>query len=279
MSIIATAVNRVQSRLSTVELVHASHPTWPFSTSLPKRPLRISVLDSSFNPPTLAHLALANSLRPNDADDYDARLLLLSVRNADKALGPGDATLVQRVEMMRLLTRHITNTPDNVAIAIINEPTFVGKSSQLLSFLRQRFSDPGGAECPRIQLSFILGFDTLERLVAPRYYGSAEQMLSALRKFLSPPPDGDDSFIVCARRHDTIPKTEAGHVNNDSDLSKLQYVQEFVNSGRIAMIDIGAVERTISSTAVRSAGDSSWESYVNDTIAQYIRQHGLYLKK
>ncbi len=275
MSKIAAAVNRVQSRLSTVELVHASHPTWPFPASLPKRPLRISVLDSSFNPPTLAHLALANSLRPAGTDDYDARLLLLSVRNADKTLSPGDATLVQRVEMMRLLSQHITNTPDNVAIAIINEPTFVGKSSQLLSFLRQRFSDAGGAECPRIQLSFILGFDTLERLVAPKYYGSVEQMHSALRKFLSPPPDGDNSYIVCAHRHGTI----RGQINNDSDLSKLQYVQEFINCGRIAMIEIGAVERTMSSTAVRSAGDSSWESYVTDTIAQYIQQHGLYLKK
>ena len=267
---IAAAVTRVQSRLSTVELVHASHPTWPFPASLPKRPLRISVLDSSFNPPTLAHLALANSLRPGaDTDDYDARLLLLSVRNADKTLSLGDATLVQRVEMMRLLSGHITNTPDNVAIAVINEPTFVGKSPQLLSFLRQRISDADDAECSRIQLSFILGFDTLERLVAPRYYASGEQMLSALRKFFSPPPDGDDSFVVCAHRHDT----------QVSDLSKLQYVQEFVNSGRIAMIDIGEAQRTMSSTAVRSAGDSSWKSYVNDTIAQYIQQHGLYLTK
>lgn len=107
------------------------------------QPLRISILDSSFNPPTRAHLALAQSKPPKrifvpgterqsnvssttvkprrpsagsgdavvtqerkpeyNEDDYDARLLLLSVRNVDKTLKPGDATFVQRVEMMSQL--------------------------------------------------------------------------------------------------------------------------------------------------------------------------------
>ncbi|KAF8740077.1 hypothetical protein AX14_008712 [Amanita brunnescens Koide BX004] len=179
MSSIAAAIARVQSRKSTLELL-SSPPKWPLPTEPAKTPLTISILDSSFNPPTRAHLALANSRRPHGSDDYDARLLLLSVRNADKTLKPGDATHVQRVAMMRLLSHHITNTPDNVAVAIIDEPTFVGKSSQLRSFLKQRIWDAGAVECPPIQLSFILGFDTLERLVAPRYYGSVEQMTLAL---------------------------------------------------------------------------------------------------
>ena len=273
MTSIAAAIARIQSRLSAVELVF-SHPKWPLPASPTKTALRISVLDSSFNPPTIAHLALANSLPPGGRDDYNARLLLLSVYNADKTLKPGDATHVQRVEMMRLLSHHITHTPDNVAVAIVGEPTFVGKSSQLLSFLKQRILDVGAVECPPIQLSFILGFDTLERIVAPRYYnGSVEQMHVALRKFLSPPPDGDDSYVVCARRNDPS--------NHSSDPSKLQYIREFISSGRIVMIDIGATESIASSTIVRNTigpNDSSWKSYVNDSIAHYIQQNGLYMR-
>ncbi|OAX39717.1 hypothetical protein K503DRAFT_61401 [Rhizopogon vinicolor AM-OR11-026] len=58
-------LQKVQRQESTVELVYTSHERWPFSP-LPVHPqpkpdtIRISVLDSSFNPPTSAHLALVN---------------------------------------------------------------------------------------------------------------------------------------------------------------------------------------------------------------------------
>ncbi|KAI0348751.1 hypothetical protein OH77DRAFT_1432625 [Trametes cingulata] len=105
-----TLLQRIQKGLSVVELIHMSHPRWLFLPTAPPT-LHISVLDSSFNPPTLAHLALANALPPPPADvppgsqpdDFDARLLLLSVRNADKQLKPGDATYEQHMEMMVLL--------------------------------------------------------------------------------------------------------------------------------------------------------------------------------
>jgi nicotinamide-nucleotide adenylyltransferase len=109
------------------------------------RILRVSILDSSFNPPTCAHLALARSkptlrknasfsgqntvpgsqsehittnenaqslhhsfdLAENGEGDYDARLLLLSVRNVDKTLKAGDATYEQRIEMMYALAREL----------------------------------------------------------------------------------------------------------------------------------------------------------------------------
>ncbi|KAF8896471.1 hypothetical protein BD779DRAFT_1726717 [Infundibulicybe gibba] len=97
-------VQRLRQSHSThpVELVAMSHALWPLSRGIAKMPpadvpLRILVLDSSFNPPTRAHLALINSPRPTDRSpdptisdgDYDAKLLLLSVRNADKPLGLG----------------------------------------------------------------------------------------------------------------------------------------------------------------------------------------------
>src|SRR3984885_1929810 len=83
-------LHRVQAGFSPVELIYTPHDRWPIPhprlTPLIRRPLQVLVLDSSFNPPTLAHLALANFPRPfdpqtqdtqtnpNPEDDYDAKL-------------------------------------------------------------------------------------------------------------------------------------------------------------------------------------------------------------
>ena len=159
-----------------------------------------------------------------------------------------------------------------IAIAIIDEPTFVGKSTQLLSFLKQRFVDMAVKD-KSVQLTFILGMDTLERLFTPHYYGSEEQMRLALRKFFSPPPEGDDSYVVCAHR------AQESYSGNAGIGVPIQHTHELMDTGRVAMIDIGTKESIYSSTAVRSrikSGDSSWQSYVTDDIAQYIIQNGFY---
>ena len=256
------------------------------------------MLDSSYNPPTLAHLALANSRRPSysqtqDAgpdnySDYDAKLLLLSVRNADKTMKPDDASYLQRLEMMALLAQHVVRNDGNatissmeapnVAIGIIDEPIFFNKSKNLLDFLRNRFISFTSATPPSLvydtQLTFMVGFDTLERLLSPRYYASESHMLSSLRKFLSPAPEGDNSRIVCAKRGPSMKPTA-------DDEAKLAIAQEFISSERIVFIDIADV-RTYSSTVVRSAisrPDSEvedWKKYVPGNIADYIIREKLY---
>ena len=90
-------LQRVQRGLSTLELVHTSHLRWPLPTTPGPHlapTLHISVLDSSFNPPTNAHAALARA--PLDAlgEQPDATLLLLSVTNADKAPKPGQTVIL-----------------------------------------------------------------------------------------------------------------------------------------------------------------------------------------
>jgi nicotinamide-nucleotide adenylyltransferase len=145
---ISSAIERVQQQVVSTALVYTTHERWPLSPvqPLPRSPLRISVLDSSFNPPTLAHLALVNAPNPSSpASGYDAKLLLLSVRNADKLLQEGDATLFQRLEMMSLLATRIRrddhDSPPNVAVGLVNEPTFVAKSSALRRFLDVRLAE------------------------------------------------------------------------------------------------------------------------------------------
>ncbi len=171
--------------------------------------------------PTLAHLGLANSLPPDTAihsdSDYSAKLLLLSVKNADKTLKPGDARYEQRLEMMHLLAKSMqplrtaetaqltTEEAANAAIAIIDEPTFVGKSRVLRQALvRILAGTPAPAPVVAIadiELTFLIGHDTLARLVSPRYYPSETAMLASLRTFMSADAAGGDrSRVVSAQR-------------------------------------------------------------------------------
>lgn len=285
-----------------VGLVFVPHDRWPIPRqSSSPRPLRISVLDSSFNPPTLAHLALARAPAPakdDDAGEYDARLLLLSVRNADKTLKPGDATYLQRLEMMFLLAQDIqrplllspeslgttaatmeSDSMSNVAIAIIDEPTFIGKSTALLSLFRSRLTALDALHSsPR--LTFLLGLDTLERLFATRYYPSEDSMLRSLHYFLGE-NEGEGSSVVCARR-------DPGSYPSSSSLEDEAIppqAQEFISTGRITMINIGAEERTFSSSQVRNerskgagkAPAERWDRFVTPGVSQYIRDKELYL--
>jgi nicotinamide-nucleotide adenylyltransferase len=301
-------LRRLHQGISRFELVYTPHPLWPLRPNTPctQTPLRLSILDASFNPPTRAHLGLANSRwSPPTAEEengtkihYDAKLLLLSVKNADKTLKPGDATYLQRLEMMALLLNHIrpdTSTLEeenpfnaNVAIAIIDEPTFVGKSATLLTHLRDRFT---AAQIEQeVELSFLVGMDTQERLFSPRYYASEEAMINSLRKFFSPAPEGDNSRIVCARRASVlISQPSSSFPSNQPSANKeLTLAQDFINSGRILVIDMGDELSTYSSTSVRRAvsslgvidhdqsGASAWRKLVTKDVADYIVRERLY---
>jgi len=319
MASLSMLIDRVHSGKSAVELAYTSHEQWPLPRSSIGDVLHVSVLDSSFNPPTLAHLALANAPCPFSLDsstsargppDYDAVLLLLSVRNADKKLNPGDATYVQRLEMMILLAKDIVrHQPDpnildhmqrsdspvplhtNVAVAIIDEPTFVGKSKTLLQFLRHRLSlihascttaDPPMVDVQLAaalnrpvspKLTFLVGMDTLERLFAPRYYPSEQAMLDSLRRLFS--SDHDDARVVCARR-----ALSGGLRKEDEEERKVLDVgHEFLLANRVTVIDIGEHERNISSTEIRNLlrmGDFTWREKVTPLVAEYVAERGLY---
>ncbi|KAH6909210.1 hypothetical protein BKA70DRAFT_1277801 [Coprinopsis sp. MPI-PUGE-AT-0042] len=276
------------------ELIWSSHAQWPWLPGSSRSPVRISVLDSSFNPPTLAHLALANSKRPSYSHEsrgtaYDAKILLLSVKNADKVMKPGDASYVQRLQMMGLLAQDISthdtvgDGQPNIAIGIIDEPTFVGKSKVLKEyFALQRPSSS-------TQLSFIVGMDTLERLFSPKYYPSPpgqqdtpneQVMVSVLSRMFSPAPGGDDSLVVCAKRS-ALPGDASQKAKGESGLdqtlaraSEMGWLNlkkdekgqgSFAEEGeagkvtsvdkdeRIRLIDIGDEESRFSSTAVRNS--------------------------
>ena len=264
--LVSAAITRLQRGATKVEFIHKPYSGWPYPRPHPRAltsspvatgvsAFRVAVLDSSFNPPTLAHRAL--SLLPAAASPTEARLLLLSVRNADKTPRPGDALPSQRVEMMVRLACDI-----NAAVALVDAPAFIHKAELLRTAL------PAGA-----QLAFIQGIDTLERFLAPRYYGdgSPEVMNAALRRFFA--PDGSDARIICARR-----AMEHGPPRRET--MTLEAEREWIRADCVSMVDIDDELQKISSSEVRAkvrARDDSWCRMVPNYIARYIEERNLYL--
>lgn len=288
----------LQSKASDVELIWTSDAWKTTSGTLSS----VSVLDSSFNPPTLAHLSLAlipplrsvGNTQTSTENSTSGYLLLLSVRNADKQLKAGDATFVQRLQMMILLAEemqshasvHLSQTFPHglpVAVAAIDEPTFAGKSTKVLKHLAQT------SESTTPTLTFILGYDTIIRFFNPKYYGAQENMRATLRTFF----DSEHSSIVCARRNSSPSVGSSSGKQPSQDDEEAAFlssddVRPFVESGTVRMVDIGAEEAAMSSTLVREAAASEGsavtasssgkglDAMVVPRIARYIREQSLY---
>ncbi|KAJ3219682.1 hypothetical protein HDU67_010044 [Dinochytrium kinnereticum] len=130
---------------------------WSSHQPTPSKPLLI--LDSSFNPPTLAHHHLAlQSL--HQLPQTHKLILLHAVANADKpATDPGD--LLNRVEMMRRFGGEVeVDGGCGVVLGVTTEGRFVDKARAV--------SRVWGGE-----VNWVVGLDTLTRLVDSKYYPGA----------------------------------------------------------------------------------------------------------
>lgn len=127
------------------------------------------VIPGSFNPPHDGHVQLAKSSL--DATDCEVAWFEISITNADKAsLQPDD--VVQRL----LGFLKLNDMPDHWGIIITNAPLFVQKVDLLnpLQVSRSFEVDP-------LPLHFVIGTDTLVRIIDPKYYDNSEdKMLQAL---------------------------------------------------------------------------------------------------
>ncbi|EGZ70968.1 hypothetical protein NEUTE2DRAFT_92821 [Neurospora tetrasperma FGSC 2509] len=177
------------------------HPQSPVPIPPTKRPHTLIVLDSSFNPPTLAHLRMATSAvhdvikkKRKGEDEKDMSglrlLLLLAVVNADKA--PKPAAFDQRLAMMWAFAHDVqralrgeagesTNevSPASVDISVdiglTSKPYFHEKSRVIAESKFYKPPKEEGEEDTMTQV-ILVGFDTLIRIFDPKYYGPATQV-------------------------------------------------------------------------------------------------------
>ncbi|KAI5784667.1 cytidylyltransferase family protein [Geopyxis carbonaria] len=117
----------------------------------PVQPGPLYILDSSFNPPTLAHASLVLSCKPKNL------LLLLAVQNADKA--PAPAEFEDRLAMMQLFEETLPSDI-TVDIGITKHARFMDKSIAVAEHYGTLANEQ----------VYLTGFDTLVRILDGKYY-------------------------------------------------------------------------------------------------------------
>jgi nicotinamide-nucleotide adenylyltransferase len=209
----------------------------------------LHILDSSFNPPTNAHLKLAQWSRPSTL------LLLLAIQNADKTAKP--ASFEHRLAMMNLLADKIKqdSQTSTTLIALSKHAKFVDKERDILiSFPHMK------------RVVWLVGYDTLIRILDRKYYpGTLEESLVAF---------WERNRLVCAVRGEDV--VERGYL----DKIRRGEVDGVPASWAEYITFIEPVGKELSSTKAReAAGGTEWgilDNIVPQEIAEYIRQKQLY---
>lgn len=254
----------------------------------PNAPLKeLLVLDSSFNPPTLAHQrmalsALSDHSQPGIENSYKSRvLLLLAINNADKA--PKPAAFPQRLAMMYIFAQDLLQAASKTAeskkecegvdIAVTTEPYFHAKSSAIAE--SDFYRGTGSAE--PVEQVYLTGFDTLIRIFNPKYYPN-----DSMAKVLDP-------FFARSRLRVTMrPDAEWGGAAEQiayleelrrGELERVGGRTEWVN--RIEMVEGRKDgEEVVSSTKVREAVlKQDWDALkklVSEGVTSWIRNEALY---
>ena len=258
--------------------------------SLPKA---LYVLDSSFNPPTRAHLRICTSALLQDRTTTPKRLLLLlATQNADKA--PKPAAFEQRLAMMKIFAHDLLEAvksprPDTnakglkegdvtVDVGVTKEGLFMDKASALEQCWGYTYLDGQGVRKPLEQVH-LTGFDTLIRLLDIKYYPSNHNLEPLEGLFQK------HRLRVTRRLDDSWGSREA----QDEYLSHLREGDREDEGGkaswanRIDLVDGRKEgEEIISSTKVREATKSQDESalrrLVSNGVARWILDEKLYLE-
>lgn len=189
-----------------------------------------AVLPASFNPPTLAHRYMVEWAL--EKGGFRGVLLILDLRHADKPLQ--DAHIVDRYLMARLGL----SLQDRVFIGISSHGLFLDKAMALRGFFPACTS-----------WSFLVGEDTLARILDPKFYQNPSAQLHALFSQVS--------FVVFQR----------------PGFSSKQLPRQF------PLIPSPREIQGISSSWVREKRSLNlpWKEFLCTEVAKFIEENGLYL--
>lgn len=239
------------------------------------------VLDSSFNPPTYAHLTLIQKALALDKGARPCRVcLLLATENADKK--PKPAAFEDRLVLMSLMARNLRASlhdrgahqqADDLAVdvAVTKKPFFMDKAKSI-----DDSGIYGGA-----QQVHVTGYDTIIRIFNPKYYPQ-DQKLRVLDPFLS-----KHRLRVCYR--------VGGDGSGGGDVSREEqeaYVESVGDGSReaegmkkewrkmIELVDDAESVKGVSSTKSRQAAQAVRQEelaqMVGEDVAEYVISEKLY---
>lgn len=254
-----TALKSFQSSDSKFRIVQSINP---YSSS-PPSPKTLFILDSSFNPPSRAHLALARSaLHSSSTKQHQSpfRLLLLfSTHNADKA--PSAASFPQRLALMTIFAEdllkdlqsaasHGDYTLPAVDIGLTTAPYYTDKSLAISSEGAESYPDSP-------KHVHLLGFDTITRFFAAKYYPKFDPPLSALNPYfdqghrLRVTLRPSDEFGTVESQQEFIDRLARGEMEHEGGKREWASQVEVVHAGE----GVG-----VSSTRVRKAAkNQNWD--------------------
>ncbi|KAI1616727.1 hypothetical protein EDD37DRAFT_66078 [Exophiala viscosa] len=272
-------------------------------SSLPpsSSPIRtLYVLDSSFNPPSKAHLSLAKSaLKSSDSTTDTRALFLLATVNADKKPKPAD--FEDRLIMMTLMAEELraafsapgpADGAPAVDIGITKQPYFIDKAVSIDESSVYTSSSPN----PETHFSQIhlTGFDTLIRIFTAKYYPDHDPPLSALEPFLT---RHGVRATVRVDKNTTSENLKDTTTESGSDLSSVEgqkaYLKGIADGDKEAegakrewaervelVVDDSGETEGVSSTKIRNAvKEGNWDevnALVGKGVGEWIRERGLY---
>ncbi|BEI86374.1 hypothetical protein CcaverHIS002_0606610 [Cutaneotrichosporon cavernicola] len=245
---------------------------------------------------------------------YTARLLMFAAKNADKTPGWGDASPIQRAELMLAQAEAMPPQAGPVAVAIVAEPTFAAKAKMLVRVLEESGAWSTGHEpreqhrsepsTPRVRaltspsmmspvppaspsspapsghlhlpaITFLVGMDTLERIFDAKYYPHG-RMDAAMEELFQ------HAWLVCARRGSGGESTDAADTRRlEDNLLARADVARWVARGRIRLIRAPEAVADVSSTRVRmalrmGAGAGALRGLCADPVSKYLLEQRMY---
>jgi nicotinamide-nucleotide adenylyltransferase len=292
---LSTALKDFQSSSSTFRLLQTIHPhnltpqpaTPPTKEEPQTQPKTLLILDSSFNPPSIAHQNLATTALHKTSTSISSTpgphrlLLLFSTMNADKA--PSAAPFAQRLTLMTIfavdLLKSLQSHPQAqdytipaIDIGITTAPYYSDKSAAVTDSPEGRKWYPS-----KPQHIHLLGFDTLTRFFAPKYYQSFSPPLSALAPYfeaghgLRATLRPDDAYGSEAEQRAFVQNLADGGL--EAEGGKKEWAE------RVELV--GATPKAgVSSTVIRKAAKAGeWDvvgELCTEGVAGWVREEGLY---
>jgi len=269
---------------TTFSIVHtvASATSDTPSSASPATSLKtLYVLDSSFNPPTFAHLTLIQKALANDKGSRPCRVcLLLATENADKK--PKPASFEDRLVLMSMMAQNLRSSLRDqgagqaveelaVDVAVTKKPFFMDKAKSIDD------SELYG----NAQQVHVTGWDTVIRIFDSKYYPK-DQKLRVLEPFLS-----KHRLRVCYRvggdgsgGGDVSREEQEAYVEAVGDGSREAEGMKSEWRNMIELVDDAESVRGVSSTESRKAAqdgrNEDLAKLVGEEVAEYIVTEKLY---
>lgn len=237
-------------------------------------PKTLIILDSSFNPPSIAHQTLAQSALSQIQQDGPFRLLLLfSTMNADKA--PSAASFDQRLTLMTIFAGDLLQTlqtPVPIDIGLTTAPYYTDKSLAISQTPEGHSYYP--SQPKHIHL---IGFDTLTRFFNPKYYSKFSPPLSALNPFFEAGHSlrvtlrPDDDYGTISDQKAFLQRLENGEL--EAEGGKREWAKQVV------LVDPNP-KAGVSSTRIRKAAKAGdWDvvgELCTEGVREWVKSEGLY---